>query len=73
MDINEIAKEWGNPIKVRIRKPSIEEACDVVMSLILEVSKARKEAAEEKKRQDIKAQQLKIMMIELQNTINKYT
>ena len=73
MDIDSIKQDWCNPVLTRQRKPTIESACDVVTSLLVEISKINQELEKERRRQDINEQKYKTMLMEIQNTVSSYT
>ena len=72
IEISSISKDWDRTRAI-LRKPSLLEACEVIQTLCLEVEKVRKEVEYQKKRQDLKEQTYKTMMVEVQNVIQKYT
>jgi hypothetical protein len=72
MDTKELMRTWDNSA-ARLRKPKLEEACDVILDLCIELNKINKEVEYQKNRQDIKEQFYKTMMIELHNVVSKYT
>ena len=72
MDTKKILTEWSTSAAM-IRKPKLNEACDVISNLCMEVSRLEDAVEYQKKRQDIKEQQYKTMLIEVQNVVQKYT
>lgn len=72
MDTKKILIEWSASTAM-IRKPKLNEACDVISNLCMEVSRLKDAVEYQKKRQDIKEQQYKTMLIEVQNVVQKYT
>lgn len=71
MDIKKISKDWA-PLSASLAKPSLNDACAVIESLCLEITKLEKEVKYQTKRQDNKEIIYKDMMIELQNVMGKY-
>ena len=71
MNEKELIKEWyfDNAI---IRKPKLKDACDVICDLCVEVKNLRRELEFEKNSNGVKAQEYSVMMIEIQNVIQKY-
>lgn len=72
MDTKEIAAEWHFD-NAAIKRPKLRDACDMIVKLCVELNKQRAETAFQKRRQDLKEQHYKTMMVELQNVVNKYT
>jgi hypothetical protein len=72
MDTKKLLTEWSTSAAM-IRKPKLGEACDVISSLCMEVFKLEGEVKYQKNRQDLKEQEYKTMIIEIQNVVQKYT
>ena len=72
MEVSEVLKEWSKNAAA-MRKPMLTEACDVIESLCLEVLKLGKEVDYQKRRQDLKEQEYKTMIVEVQNVVSKYS
>ena len=72
IDMNKIFIEWDYG-RAQIRKPKLQEACDLINELCHEVDRLKKEVEQQKKRQDIKEQTYETMMVEIQNVVTKYT
>ena len=73
MDIDKVKGDWCNPVLVKERKPTIEEACETIMALIVEISQLKQGLEKERGRQDIEKQKYKTMLLEIQNTVTRYT
>jgi len=73
IDAKEIAKHWGNYAAVQQRAPKLFEACDLIVSLCVEIERLKKEVEKESKRQDVERQKYKTMLLEIQNTVQRYT
>jgi hypothetical protein len=71
MDTKKILGEWSRHAAM-IRRPQLVEACDVIESLCMELVKLKEEVLYQKKRQDLKEQQYKTMILEVQNIVGKY-
>jgi hypothetical protein len=71
VDTGAILKEWHSSTAV-IRKPKLGEACEVIDALCMEVIRLRDELDYQSKRQDLKEQQYKTMIIEIQNVVQSY-
>ncbi len=71
MDVNEILKKWS-PLAARLSKPSLNDACEVIETLGLEIIRLKKEVKYQENRQNNKEIIYKDMMIELQNVVSKY-
>ena len=71
MDTKKILKEWS-PLAASLAKPSLNDACSVIETLGLEITRLEKEVKYQSKRQDNKELVYKDMMIELQNVIARY-
>lgn len=72
IDTKQIFIEWDYG-RAQIRKPKLQEACDLINELCHEVCRLKKEVEQQKKRQDIKEQTYDTMMVEIQNVVMKYT
>lgn len=73
MNIEKIINDWCNPVLVKDRKPTVEEACETIMSLAGEIKRKNTVIEFERNRQNIKEQHYKTMMNELHNVISTYT
>tara|TARA_R110002167_G_scaffold45515_6_gene136747 strand:+ start:248 stop:466 length:219 start_codon:yes stop_codon:yes gene_type:complete len=71
MDTKEISRKWS-PLAASLTKPSLNDACEVIENLCLEITRLEKEVKYQEKRQDNKEIIYKDMMIELQNVVSKY-
>ena len=72
MNTKEVLKLWSR-ISATTRKPTLNDACDLIESLCLEIDKQRKEVEYQKRRQDLKEQEYKTMIVEITNVVSKYT
>lgn len=71
MNTTEVLKQW-NRVSATIRKPTLDDACDLIESLYLEIDKQRKEVEYQKRRQDLKEQEYKTMIVEITNVVQRY-
>lgn len=71
MDTNEIMRAW-NHSSALMRKPKLEEACDVIAHLCMELTRAREEVKHQKNRQYLKDETYETMMEELHNVLSNY-
>lgn len=71
MDTKQICYDWDYG-RASLRKPKLQEACDLITSLCHEIRRLEKEVAYQCKRQDLKEQHYDTMMVEVQNVIRKY-
>ena len=72
IDTKKIFIEWDYG-RAQIRKPKLQEACDLINEMCHEVDRLGKEVEQQKKRQDIKERTYETMMVEIQNVVIKYT
>ena len=72
LDTDAIFKKWGYS-EMLARRPTMQECADDMGALSVLISDLRGQVEHQKKRQDLKEQQYKIMMIELHNVIQKYS
>ena len=72
MEAKEILKEWSISA-ASLRRPALAEACDVIGGLCLKVAELDKEVLYQKNRQDLKEREYKVMMMEIQNIVSKYS
>ena len=73
IDEKELAKQWGNYAIVQQRAPKLFETCDLILELCVEIGRLKKEVESESKRQDVEKQKYKTMLMEIQNTVQRYT
>lgn len=71
MDTKKIMADWS-PLAAQIAKPKLNEACDVISNLCLEISRLKDEVSYQKTRQDQKEITYKNMILEVQNVVSKY-
>ena len=72
MDTKKVLNEWSTSAAM-VRKPKLGEACEVISTLCMEVCRLEEEVKYQKNRQDLKEQEYKTMLIEIQNVVQKYT
>lgn len=72
IDTKQIFVEWDYG-RAQIRKPKLQEACDLIKDLCSEVDRLKKEVEQQKKRQDVKEKTYETMIVEIQNVVMKYT
>ena len=70
-DTGALMRDWSTQ-SAMIRKPKLDEACTVISDLCMEVVALKREVAYQKKRQDLKEQQYKTMILEVQNVVSSY-
>jgi hypothetical protein len=71
MNTKEIAENWHYG-RACITRPKMQEACDLILSMCVEIDRLNKEVEREKARQDDRDRKNKEMVNEVQNTIRKY-
>ncbi len=71
MNTKEIAQNWHFG-RVCISKPKLQDACDLILSMCVEIDRLNQEIGREKMRQDDRDRKNKEMVIEVQNTVRKY-
>lgn len=71
MNTKEIAENWHYG-RACITRPKMQEACDLILSMCVEINRLNKEVEREKARQDDRDRKNKEMVNEVQNTIRKY-
>lgn len=70
-DLDDVIKNW-NETAMRINRPRLADAADIIVKLVIEIEELRKELLYQSKRQDLKEQQLKTMFVELHNVVQKH-
>lgn len=71
MNTKKIAENW-HYWRACITRPKMQDACDLILSMCVEIDRLNKEVKQEKTRQDDRDRKNKEMVNEVQNTMRKY-